>query len=46
MCHANNGKRKRHLTWGIEHLVQDKIRMLGEKETYNYLGTLEADSMK
>ena len=25
---------------------QDKIRMLGEKETYKYLGILEADTIK
>ena len=25
---------------------QDKIRMLGEKETYKYLGILEADNIK
>ena len=31
---------KRHLTDGIEVSNQDKIRMLGEKETYKYLGIL------
>ena len=25
---------------------QDKIRMLGEKETYRYLGILESDTIK
>ena len=29
---------KRHLTDGIEQPNEDKIRTLGEKETYKYLG--------
>ena len=33
---------KRHLTDGLELLNQDKIKKLGEKETYKYLGILEA----
>ena len=37
---------KWHLTDGIELLNQDKIRTLGEKETYKYLGILEADTIK
>ena len=37
---------KRHLTDGIELPNQDKIRMLREKETYKYLGILEADTIK
>ena len=37
---------KRHLTVGIEISSQDKIRTLGEKETYKYLGILEADTIK
>ena len=37
---------KRHLTGGMEQPNQDKIRTLGEKETYRYLGLLEADTMK
>ena len=37
---------KRHLTDGIELPNQDKIRTLGEKETYKYLGILEADTVK
>ena len=36
---------KRHLTDGIE-LPNDGIRTLGEKETYLYLGILEADTIK
>ena len=44
MCHANN--EKWHLTDGIELLNQDKIRTLGEKETYKYLSILEADTIK
>ena len=37
---------KRHLTDGIELPNQDKIRTLAEKETYKYLGILEADTIK
>ena len=37
---------KRHLTDGIELPKQDKIRTLGEKETYKYLRILEADTIK
>ena len=44
MCRGNNEKRKRQMTEGIELPNQEKIRTLGEKETY--LGILEADYMK
>ena len=37
---------KRHLSDGMELPNQDKIRTLGEKETYKYLGILEADTIK
>ena len=37
---------KWHLTDKIELPTQDKIRTLGEKETYKYLGILEADTIK
>ena len=37
---------KQHLTDGMEILNQDKIRPLGEKETYKYLSILEADNIK
>ena len=37
---------KRHLTDRMELSNQDKIKTLGEKETYKYLGILEADDMK
>ena len=37
---------KRHLTDGMKLPNQDKIRTLGEKETYKYLGILEADTIK
>ena len=37
---------KRHMTDGIELPNLDKIRTLGENETYKYLGTLEADTIK
>ena len=35
---------KRHLTDGMELPNQDKIRTIKEKETYKYLGILEADT--
>ena len=44
MCHASNEKRQ--TTDGIDLPNQDKIRMLGEKEPYRYLGILEADTIK
>ena len=37
---------KRHLTDGMELPDQDKIRTIGEKEMYKYLGILEADTIK
>ena len=37
---------KRHLTNRVELPNQDKIRTLGEKKTYKYLDTLEADTIK
>ena len=37
---------KRHMTDGMELLNHDKIRTLGENETYKYLGILEADTIK
>ena len=37
---------RRHLTDDIELPNQDKIRMLGEKETYKYLDLLEAYTFK
>ena len=37
---------KRHLTDETERPNQDKIRILGEKETYKYLGILETDTIK
>ena len=36
---------KRHLTDGMELPDQDKIRTLGEKETYKHLGILEDDTI-
>ena len=37
---------KRHLTDELELPNQDKIRTLADKETYKYLGILEADTIK
>ena len=46
MRHASNEKWHRHLTDRMELPNQDKIRMLREKETYKYLGILEASTIK
>ena len=37
---------KWHMNDGMEPPNQDKIRMLGEKETHKYLDILEADTIK
>ena len=37
---------QRHMTDGMELPNQDKIRTLGKKETFQYLGILDADSIK
>ena len=37
---------KRHMTDGSKLSNQEKIRTLGENETYKYLGNLEADTIK
>ena len=37
---------KRHMMKGVELPNQVVIRMLGEKETYKYLGILETDTIK
>ena len=37
---------KRHLTDGMELPNQDKIRTLGEKDAYKYLGIFEVDTIK
>ena len=37
---------KRHMTDGMELPNHDKIRTLGKNETYEYLGILEADTIK
>ena len=37
---------KRHMTDGMEQPNHEKIRTLGENETYKYLGILEADTIK
>ena len=37
---------RRHLTDGMKLPNQDKIRTLGEKETDNYMGILEPDTIK
>ena len=39
-------KKGKKITEGIELPSQDKIRILGEKENYKYLGILEADTIK
>ena len=37
---------KRHMTDRMELPNQDKVRTLGEKETYKFLSILEADTIK
>ena len=37
---------KRHMTDGMKLPNNDKIRTLGQNETYKYLGVLEADTIK
>ena len=37
---------KQHITDGMELTNQDKIRTLGEKETYKYFVILETDTIK
>ena len=37
---------KQQITEGIELLIKQKIRMLGEKENYKYLGLLETETIK
>ena len=37
---------QQHLTDGMELPNQDKIKTLGENETYQYFGILEADTIK
>ena len=44
MFHDNNEKQKRQMTEGIELTIQKEIRTHGEKETYEYLGKLKADT--
>ena len=44
MLVRKNGKR--HITDEMELPNQDKTRTRGEKETYKYLGILEADTIK
>ena len=44
MLTMNSGKR--HLTDRREWANQEKIRTLGEKETYKFLGIMEADPIK
>ena len=47
MCHANNKKQKID-KWLKEYnyQIKKKIRTLGERETYKYLGILDADTIK
>ena len=37
---------KRHVTEGIKLINEENIRMFGEKETYEYLRKLEANTIK
>ena len=46
MFYANDEKRKRTNNRRKELLYQERIKTLGEKETYKYLGILEVDTIK
>ena len=46
MCHAYNKKWEKQLTEGLERPNQERIRIVGEKDIYKYLGILEADIIK
>ena len=46
MCYAYYEKWGRQIMKGAELPNQDRIRTLGEKETYKYLGILKADTLK
>ena len=46
MCHASNEKWQTTYDWRNGTTKSDKIRTLGEKDTYKYLGLLEADTIK
>ena len=46
MRYANDEKWKTAITGVIELLNQDRIWTLGEKENYEHLGILEADTIK
>ena len=46
MCHANNEKREMIHNGRNGTTKPRKIRTLGEKETYKYLGTLKTDTIK
>ena len=43
MCHANNEKRE---TSHDRRKIKKKIKTFGDKETYKYLGILEAHTIK
>ena len=45
MCHAHQKKCERETTKEIEQ-NQESIRMLGEKENFEYLEILEAETLK
>ena len=44
MCNGHNEKRKK--TYNRRNRTQERIGKLGEKESYKYLGILEADTIK
>ena len=46
MYHANNEKRIKQITDRLELPYQERIRTLGEKETYEYLERMETDTIK
>ena len=46
MCHAKNQKRQTTHDLGNRLPNQENIRILGEKETHKYMGTLKAHKIK
>ena len=46
MCHANNENRKGQIMEGKELPNQERIRMVGGKENYKFLGMLEVDTLR
>ena len=46
MCYVHNEKRKEQIMEEIDLPNQERVRTLGEKENYKYLGIFVADTIK